>query len=77
VIPHIYMILSEQDRSILRMERVRALEADLCRAELNYEDALSTEERTSVAGDIQAFQARLKVHYRVLGITEEAEGDSP
>jgi hypothetical protein len=70
VIQHDYVILSEQDRSILRVERVRALEADLCRAELNYEDALSDVERDSVAGDIQAFRARLEIHYRVLRIAE-------
>jgi hypothetical protein len=74
MINHDYVVLSEQDRSILRLERVRALEADLCRAELNYEDALSNAERESVAGDIQAFQKRLEVHYRVLKIAEEGNG---
>jgi hypothetical protein len=74
MINHDYVVLSEQDRSILRLERVRALEADLCRAELNYEDALSNAERESVAGDIQAFQKRLEVHYRVLKIAEEGKG---
>lgn len=64
MIDHQYLILSDSDRSMLRMERVKALEADLFRACLNYEDALSDAERESVARDIQAFQARLEAHYR-------------
>jgi len=77
VIEHDYLILSEQDRSMLRMERVKALEADLCRAVLNYEDALSASERDSLIGDIQAFRARLEVHYRVLNLREEGAEESP
>lgn len=71
MIQHDYVILSPQDRSILRLERTRALEADLCRAELNYEDALSDAERESIVGDIQAFRSRLEVHYRVLRVAEK------
>jgi hypothetical protein len=71
---HDYRVLSPQDRSILRLERVRALEIDLYRAELNVEDALSSAEKESVLGDIQAFRARLQVHYRVLGM-EKGDGE--
>jgi hypothetical protein len=68
---HDYRVLSPENRSILRLERVRALEIDLYRAELNMEDALSSAEKESILGDIQAFKARLQVHYRILGIEEE------
>lgn len=74
---HEYVILSEEERSILRVERVKALEADLCRAELNYEDALSDAERDAVAEDIQAFERRLETHYRVLGMGREENEGSP
>lgn len=66
-----YRILSDEDKSILRMERVKALEADLYRAQLAYEDALSTAERDSLAIEMEAFSRRLEVHYKALGLKEE------
>lgn len=77
MINHEYIVLTPKDRSMLRLERVKALEADLWRAELNYEDALSSAERESLIGDMQAFQARLEIHYKLLDPNGKENGQPP
>ena len=70
---HEYQLLSAEDRAALRLERVRALELDLFRAELANEDALSDAEREGIAADMSALAARLRVHYQALTLTGEKE----
>lgn len=73
---HDYQLLSTQDKSALRTERVRALELDLFRAELAFEDALSEAEKESIIRDMAAIKARLIVHYEVLLPGERKEEDA-
>lgn len=63
---HHYRVLTRQEMSQLRMERVRALEADRYRAELNLVDALSTTEADSILADITSIDHRLRPHYEHL-----------
>jgi len=63
-----YRVLTDADRGRLRMERVRALEAEICRAELALDDALSDAERDSIYADIEVIRQRLIPHYVALGL---------
>lgn len=65
-----YKILTPEDRSRLRIERVRALEAEIYRAELALEDALSSAERDAIMADIQVIHRRLEPHYARMGLVE-------
>lgn len=64
----IYRLLTGQDQQRLRLERIALIEADLYRAQLQLEDALSSEEKAGVLADIRAFQTRLQPHYQALGM---------
>lgn len=68
-----YKILTTEDRSRLRIERVRALEAEIYRAELALEDALSNAEREAIMADIQVIHRRLEPHYAKMGLVEPPE----
>lgn len=68
-----YRVLTVEDQSRLRMERVRALEADRYRAELAMEDALSSAELESYIRDIKVINQRLAPHYAKLGLLEAGE----
>jgi hypothetical protein len=65
-----YQVLRDEERGRLRVERVRSLEADLCRIELALEDALSTAEKDSLYADAEIIRRRLTPHYVELGLTE-------
>lgn len=65
-----YRVLTDVNRSALRMERVRALEAEIYRAELQLEDALTDPERESVCADIAVIRRRLEPHYAALGLLD-------
>jgi hypothetical protein len=68
-----YRLLTTIDQQKLRLERIRLIEADLYRASLQFEEALSDEERRNVQQEIDALLARLKPHYQTLGlITNDA-----
>jgi hypothetical protein len=67
-----YQVLQDADRGRLRMERVRHLEADLCRIELALEDALSTAEKDSLFADAEIIRQRLAPHYAKLGLAESS-----
>jgi len=71
---HSYRLLTEVDRQKLRLERIRFIEADLFRAFLQLEEALSGDERNSVAREIQSLQTRLVPHYQALGLTITVPG---
>lgn len=74
---HTYQVLTSQQRGQLRLERARALEADICRAELQFEDAQSDAERESLATEIQLLRQRLEPHLVALGLrAPEPEGGS-
>jgi hypothetical protein len=76
-----YQVLNAVDRSKLRLERVRSLEADLCRIELALEDALSTAERDGLYRDAEIIRQRLEPHYAKMGLltgspVQEGAGDA-
>lgn len=68
-----YQVLNTVDRSKLRLERVRSLEADLCRIELALEDALSTAERDELYRDAEIIRRRLEPHYARMGLAVPEE----
>jgi hypothetical protein len=68
-----YQTLSIEDRSRLRLERIRALEGDLCRIELALEDALSDAERDDLYRDAEVIHRRLRPHYAKMGLIDSAE----
>jgi hypothetical protein len=67
-VSHTYQVLTGQQRSQLRLERARALEADICRAELQLEDAQSDAERESLATEIELLRRRLEPHLVAMGL---------
>jgi hypothetical protein len=67
-VSHTYQVLTEQQRVQLRLERARALEADICRAELQAEDAQSDAERDSLASEIELLRRRLEPHLVAMGL---------
>jgi hypothetical protein len=72
---HTYQVLTAQQRGQLRLERARALEADIYRAELQFEDAQSDAERESLAMEIEQLRRRLKPHLVAMGLlVPEGEG---
>lgn len=64
-----YHVLTPGDRTRLRLERVHALESDLCRIELGLEDALSLAERNDLDRDAAIIRQRLAPHYAKMGLT--------
>lgn len=74
---HHYRVLTTEDITRLRLERVAALEADICRAELQLEDAESEREAQQVAQDVMGLQRRLEPHYAALGLMRTDDGAAP
>lgn len=66
--PIVYRLLTPSDQQRIRVERIRLIEADLYRAELQLEEALSEQEKAGVIADIRALQSRLEPHYQSLGL---------
>jgi hypothetical protein len=64
---HLFNVLTPQDVRVLRVERVRLIEEDLCRAFLQLEETQSDAEHQSVVSDIHVLRKRLLPHYQALG----------
>lgn len=72
-----YQLLNTDDRGRLRLERIRALELDLCRIELALEDALSTAEQDSLHQDAEIIRQRLRPHYAKMGLIDSKIDHEP
>lgn len=64
-----YLLLTDADRSALRMERAHHLEAELYRLELALAEATDNAEREHLANRAEALLQRLRVHLAVLSGT--------
>lgn len=76
-VKYTYQMLTPEDMCSLRQQRVRLIEADLYRAHLQYEEALSDAEREEVQRDILALRKRLQPHYEALGLTADSRKAEP
>lgn len=73
-----YMLLTETDRSALRLERAHDLEADLCRIEIMLEEPLDSTERDHLMKRASAIAQRLRVHLAALsGVLARTATDTP
>jgi hypothetical protein len=72
-VSHTYLVLSDEDKTALRMQRLRGLEADLFRHELELEEAADNAVRESVALGIADLQRRIAIHRVALHLDEPAE----
>lgn len=61
-----YQLLTDADRSALRMDRAHYLEAELFRTELLGEEATDAAEREALANTAGQLLRRLQVHRAVL-----------
>lgn len=76
-VEYVFQMLTPEDMSILRQQRIRLIEADLYRAHLQYEEALSDAEREGVQRDIFALRKRLLPHYEALGLAVDSRKPEP
>lgn len=71
-----YVLLTDTDRSALRMERAHDLEADLYRIELALEESTDNAERENLGRRADLLLRRLRVHLTVLsGAIREPDGE--
>lgn len=72
-----YRLLTDSDRSALRMDRVHQLEAELYRLELALEEATDNAERENLANRAEPLLQRLRVHLAVLSTVLPGTSDVP
>lgn len=69
-----YMLLTDTDRTALRMERAHQIEAELYRIELAIEEATDDAEREQLGNRASPLLHRLRVHLTVLAsVLSDAE----
>lgn len=73
---HTFNVLTPAGIHALRVERVRLIEEDLCRAFLQLEEVQSDGEKQAVINDISMLRERLSPHYRALGFEPPVQPES-